>query len=308
MRRQRRIDEGRKPRRLRRDLGMRTRQVAQRGQALGQPVGVAVEAQRRLERRDADLVEPQRPFQRVFVDRGDQVLASDDEARLRPAQKLVAREGDEVRALGMSGANGVQTSLTRQSIAGQIGSILERLVALANTSVGGRYVFAGDRDTDLAYNPADLTQSPPWGPYLGAPATRQILHPTGVLFRAGLSAQEIFDHPDPGKSVFAGIEALRQALLANDENAMRAALAPLADHAAHLNAALSFYGNVQSQIAEAQDTGAKLALRLQAEVSGMEDADVTASILESQQLMFQREAALKMRGSMPRNSLFDYLG
>lgn len=215
---------------------------------------------------------------------------------------------DEVRTLGMSGANGVQTALTRQSIAGQIGSILARLVALANTSVGGRYVFAGDRDTDLAYNPADLTQSPPWGPYLGAPATRQILHPTGVLFRAGLSAQEIFDHPDPGKSVFAGIEALRQALLANDENAMRAALAPLADHAAHLNAALSFYGNVQSQIAEAQDTGAKLALRLQAEVSGMEDADVTASILESQQLMFQREAALKMRGSMPRNSLFDYLG
>jgi flagellar hook-associated protein 3 FlgL len=215
---------------------------------------------------------------------------------------------DEVRTLGMSGANGVQTALTREGIAGQVGSILERLVGLANTNVGGRYVFAGDNDTNLAYDPADLAQSPPWGAYLGAASTRHAQHPTGVLFRVGMSAEEIFDHPDPGKSVFAGIENLRQALLANDEDAMRAALAPLADLAAHLNAALSFHGNAQSQIAEALDTGAKLNLRLHAEISGMEDADMTSAILESQQLMYQREAALRIRGTMPRQSLFDYLG
>lgn len=214
---------------------------------------------------------------------------------------------DEVRTLGMSGANGVQTALTREAIAGQIGSILERLVAIANTSAGGRYVFAGDRDTDLAYAPANLAQAPPWGAYLGAAATRQALHPTGVLFDVGRAANEIFDHPEPGRSVFAGIETLRQALLANDEDAMKAALAPLGDHAAHLNAALSFYGNVQNQIAEAMETGSRLRLRLAAEVSTLEDTDITASILESQQLMFQREAALRMRGSMPQRSLFDYL-
>jgi len=215
---------------------------------------------------------------------------------------------DEVRTLGMSGANGIQTALTRQGIAGQVGSVLERLVALANTNVGGRFVFAGDNDTNLAFDPADLTLTPPWGTYQGAPATRQALHPTGVLFNVGISAEEIFTNPDPAKNVFAGIEALRQALLANDEDAMRSALAPLADLAAHLNSALSFYGNVQSQIGEAIDTGARLQLRLKAEISGMEDADMTASILESQQLSYQREAALRMRGSMPQRSLFDYLG
>lgn len=215
---------------------------------------------------------------------------------------------DEVRTLGMSGASGVQTALTRQGIAGQLGSILERLVGLANTNVGGRYVFAGDHDTNLAYDPADLTQSPPWGPYLGTPSTRHAQHPTGVLFRVGMSAEEIFNNPNPGLSVFAGIENLRQALLANDEDAMRGALAPLADLSAHLNAALSFHGNVQSQIAEALDTGSKLKLRLHAEVSGMEDTDMTSAILESQQLMFQRETAMRIRGTMPRRSLFDYLG
>ena len=40
-----------------RDLGLRAGEQPQRRQALGQPVGVAVEPQRRLERREADLVE-----------------------------------------------------------------------------------------------------------------------------------------------------------------------------------------------------------------------------------------------------------
>jgi flagellar hook-associated protein 3 FlgL len=135
---------------------------------------------------------------------------------------------DEVRALGTSGANGFQTALTRQGIAGQVGSLLERMVALANTNVGGRFVFSGDRDIDLAFNPADLGQNPPWGAYLGAPATRQAVHPTGVLFQVGMTAEDIFNNADPAKNVFAGIENLRQALLANDDAAILSALAPLA--------------------------------------------------------------------------------
>lgn len=214
---------------------------------------------------------------------------------------------DEVRTLGMSGASGMQTALTREAIAAQIGSIIERMVGIANTSVGGRYVFAGDRDTDLAYSPADLSQTPPWGSYEGAPATRKAAHPTGVLFETGRTAEQIFDHPGPGRSVFAAMETLRQALLANDEDAMRTALAPLAEHAAHLNDALSFYGNVQSQVAEAVETGSRMRSRLAAEVSALEDADITASILESQYLAFQREAAFRMRGSMPQRSLFEFL-
>jgi flagellar hook-associated protein 3 FlgL len=223
------------------------------------------------------------------------------------ALQSAVRLFDEVLTLGMSGANGVHNAITREAIAGQVGSVLERLVGIANTSVGGRFVFAGDRDTDLAYLPADLTQTPPWGAYQGSAATRQAMHPTGVLFNVGKSAEEIFDHPDAGRSVFQAIEGLRQALLANDEDAIKQTLSEMTAHAAHLNAALSFYGNVQSQVAEALDTSSRLQLRLKAEVSSLEDTDMVASIMESQQLMYQREAALRMRGTMPQRSLFDYL-
>ena len=82
------------------DLGSRPRQQADGRQALGQPVGIAIELERRFQRRHADLVDPQRALHRVAVDLRQQVLAADDEAGLRPAQQLVAGEGDEVGAVG----------------------------------------------------------------------------------------------------------------------------------------------------------------------------------------------------------------
>lgn len=214
---------------------------------------------------------------------------------------------DRVRTLGMTGASGIQTALTRQGIADEIQSLIERMAGLANTQVDGRYVFSGDADQTAAFA-LDWTSTPPWGAYQGAAATRRAIHPTGVTFRVSMDAGTIFDNSDPQKNVFAAMENLRQALLANDDAALQTALAGLAGVSAHLNSALMFYGNVQSQIGEALDTGAKMKLRLESQVSGIEDADVTEAIVELQQVRFTQQAALEVRASVPKRSLFDYLG
>jgi len=70
----------------------------QRRQALGKTVGIGVKPQHGLERRQPDLVEAKRPFQRVAREAPDQLGAAGDEPRLRAAQQLVAAERDEVRA------------------------------------------------------------------------------------------------------------------------------------------------------------------------------------------------------------------
>ncbi len=93
-------DEGQKARGLGFDVLPLSCEEAQGRQALGEPVRVAVELQGRLDRRQPDLVDAQRPLHRIAVDGGDPFAPADDEARLRPAEQLVAREGDEVRALG----------------------------------------------------------------------------------------------------------------------------------------------------------------------------------------------------------------
>jgi flagellar hook-associated protein 3 FlgL len=214
---------------------------------------------------------------------------------------------DRVRTLGMTGASSIQTELTRKGIADEIGSLLERMAGLANTQVDGRFIFSGDGDQTASFQ-MDLTQTPPWSSYRGLAASRQAIHPTGVTFRVSLDAGTIFDNADPALNVFTAIEDLRQALLNNDEPAMKAALASEGEVAAHLNSMLTFYGNVQSQIQEAVQTGNGMKLRLRTQVSGLEDADLTEAIVELQQVRFTQQAALEVRSKAPRSSLFDYLG
>jgi flagellin-like hook-associated protein FlgL len=104
------------------------------------------------------------------------------------------------------------------------------------------------------------------------------------------------------------MEDLRQALLSNDDDAIHAAQAPLAGVGAHLNSSLTFYGNVQAQVGEAAETASRLQVRTSTEIGNLEDADITEAIVTVQQLKFTQEAAFSLRASVPRRSLFDYLG
>ena len=225
------------------------------------------------------------------------------EGALQSSVKLM----DRVRTLAMTGASNMQTAETRENIAGELGSIIERLVGIANTEVDGRFIFSGDSDQGPAFL-YDTAQVPAWGAYLGAPATRRAMHPTGVTFGVSRDAGQIFANADPTKNVLQAIETMRAALISGDDAAMTAALAPLSGISTQLNSALSFYGTAQSQLTEATDTTARLKLQMESERSTLEDADMTEAIVELQQLKFSQQAALEVRSKVPRTSLFDYLG
>jgi flagellar hook-associated protein 3 FlgL len=214
---------------------------------------------------------------------------------------------DRVRSLGTAAASGTANSLTRAGIADELKSIIERFAGLSNSEVDGRYIFSGDSDQSPAYSVDFASQTPPWGTYLGSASTRQAAHPSGIKFRISMTAKEIFDNDDSTKNVMQSVETLRQALLAGDDQAIQAALAPLGGISQHLNAALMFYGTAQTQVSDGISTSASLLLRLKAEKAELEDADTTAAILELEQATFQQEAALKVKAASPKRSLFEYL-
>ncbi len=214
---------------------------------------------------------------------------------------------DRVRSLGMTGANSTSDISTRQGIADELGSILQRMVGLANSQSDGRYLFAGDTDQTQPFT-VDMTQAPPYSAYQGTASTREAMHPTGVIFPISMQGGEIFENADPSKNVFLAIDGLRQALLSNDDAAIQAALTPLDSAFQNLNSAATFYGNVQSQLMEATDTASRLQLQLSTEKANIEDADAGAVLVELQSLKFNQQAALEMKSKMPRTSLFDYLG
>jgi flagellar hook-associated protein 3 FlgL len=225
------------------------------------------------------------------------------EGALQHAAKLL----DRVRTLGAQGATDTSSAGTRAGLAGEVGAILERLVALANTEVDGRRIFSGDSDQTMAFL-WDGTQSTPWGAYLGTPSTRRVPHPNGITFAVARDAGMIFANPDPSKNVLQSVKDLRDGLAADDEAAIKTAMGTLAGSLSHVNSTLTFYGNVQSQVAEAVTTAGDLKVRLNGQLSILEDADLATAIVQMQQLQFQRQAALQVRGAMPRTTLFDVLG
>src|SRR5579864_6707305 len=91
------------------------------------------------------------------------------ESTLNSAVSLVER----AQTLASQGETGTATPQTRQDVAGELGGILQQMVSAANTTVDGRYIFAGDSDQQPPYS-IDLTQTNPISAYQGSASTRQI--------------------------------------------------------------------------------------------------------------------------------------
>jgi flagellar hook-associated protein 3 FlgL len=211
---------------------------------------------------------------------------------------------EQINVIGAQGANFDQTAATRSGLADQVQSLLERLVAGANTSVAGRYVFSGDSDQTAAYA-LDLTTATGTTPYAGSAATRAIQDPRGGTFPVSQTAQQIFD--SPGASVFGAVNALRVALLANDQAGITTSLAAIKTAHDHLSDSLSFYGSVQNNVDDGINAVKSLDLRLTSQLSNLRDADLTQAASDLLSAKLNLDAAFSAEAKVPRTSLFDFL-
>ncbi len=225
------------------------------------------------------------------------------ESALSSAVTLIER----AQTLASQGQTSIASAQTRQNIAAELGGILQQLVSTANTSVEGRYIFAGDSDQQVPYT-IDLTQNDPISAYQGSVSTRQIQGADGTTFSVAKSAQDIFDNVNGQQNVFAAINNLRLALLNNDQAAIDAAMPNVMSAGTYLNQQLSFYGLTQNRITSEADFAKNYQTQLRAQLSDIQDADLAQAITEMQQAETQQSAALASRAHLPRTSLFDYLG
>ena len=225
------------------------------------------------------------------------------ESTLNSAVSLVER----AQTLASQGETGTATPQTRQDVAGELGGILQQLVSAANTTVDGRYIFAGDSDQQPPYS-IDLTQTNPISAYQGSASTRQIQGADGTTFAVAKTAQDIFDDPTGQNNIFSSINNLRLALLNNDQAAIDAALPNVMSAGTYINQQLAFYGTAQNRVTSETDFAKNYETQLQTQLSGIQDADLAQAITEMQQAQTQETAALASRAQLPRTSLFNYLG
>lgn len=218
---------------------------------------------------------------------------------------------DHALVLAAQGATATQTAAGRASIAGDIQSLQDELVSFSQTQSGGRYIFSGDTDTAPAYQ---LNLDSPNGVdrLLTSASTRLIENPAGGSFLGSQTAQDIFDSRNPDDSLapdnaFAALNSLRLALLNNDVDGITSAIGSLKQASDRLNACQSFYAAVENRIQDATNFTNQYEVQLKTELSQREDADIVAATLELSQGNLQVQAALQMRGSIPRTTLFDFL-
>jgi flagellar hook-associated protein 3 FlgL len=214
---------------------------------------------------------------------------------------------DQVQTLSAEGASSTQSASGRVAIAQQLQAIEQQMVGLANTSVNNRHIFAGDTDQVQPYN-FDATQTNPVSAYQGSTSTRTVQSPNGTTFPIALTAQQIFDSTDPTTNVFTSINNMVTALNSNSDTAIATANSGLANVSTYMNSQLAFYGGAQDSVAAATDSATTLTTQLQTQISGIEDADETQSILALTQAQTQQQAALQSFQAIPRTTLFDFLG
>ena len=229
------------------------------------------------------------------------------EGALQNAVKLM----DRALVLGALSVGDLSTADQRLAVAEEAAGILDRLVAISQTTVDGRYVFNGDLDQTPSYAFDPATGAVTRLQY--ALATRQVLEPGGTTFVASRTAHEIFDARDAADAptegnAFHALEQLLTALRANDTSGIEQAMNSIRSASEHLNTTLSTYGVFQNRVDAGIDAAKRHDIQLETGLSHIRDADATEALLALSQADMHQKAALGAHASFRRQSLFDYLG
>jgi flagellar hook-associated protein 3 FlgL len=214
------------------------------------------------------------------------------------------------QSLGAQGASSIATASQRQNLATQIQSIQQQLVSLANTQVGGRYIFGGDQDQAAPYQ-YNASSTEGVDALTTASSTRQIVNPAGEVVYQSLTAGTIFDPQSGGSptaaNAFAALQNLQTALQANDTAGVSTALTSLASASAWLNQQQVHYGTAEQRLTSEQSNVAGQLTTIQTSIGGIRDANIAQDATDLTQESTDQQATMAAQAEVPQKSLFDYL-
>jgi flagellar hook-associated protein 3 FlgL len=219
---------------------------------------------------------------------------------------------DQLVSIGAQGASSTASASARAVLGEQVQNIEQQLVAVANTSIGGTYIFGGDSSSTAPYtflwtNPEGVVAS-------GTPANTATLRDTdGNEIVPRLTAQQIFDvqnppgTPAPG-NIFQAVFALGTALLANDQPGIQSALDQVKAGSAQLQQSTTAYGNIENWIQQGSQTATTHLNNITQALSAVRDSDVAADATQLSLDQTALQAALAAHAGLGTKSLFNFLG
>jgi flagellar hook-associated protein 3 FlgL len=219
---------------------------------------------------------------------------------------------DQLVTIAANGANTSTSVATRTTLGTQVQAIERQLVAIANTSVRGRYIFGGDTPSTAPYtyswtSPEGVVQNS------GAASTSILRDSNGNGINPGLTAAQIFDLRDPTGApatgyIFNAAYSLGQALLSNNQAGIQSAILQVKAASEQLGLVTTRYGNTLSWIQQAGASATSEQNDITQALSAIRDTDVAQAATQLTLEQTALEAALSAHGNLNTKSLFSYFG
>jgi flagellar hook-associated protein 3 FlgL len=206
----------------------------------------------------------------------------------------------QAKTLGLQANNAALSADDRAAIADQIEQMRQRLVGLANTQSGGRYLFGGTR-----------SDAPPFasGPpvtYAGSSSPLAVGLSSNASFPVSVTGAALINARN-GTDMFQDLSKLEAAVRSGDSNGIKTGLSAVDDdlsHAVRLNGEMGARINYVQMTRQQADDDLTAA---QGRQSDLQNVDLSQAILEEKTAEVGQQAALTMAGRIGQTSLLDYL-
>ena len=220
----------------------------------------------------------------------------------------------EIKALCVQMVNSTQGATERAKAAIEVDGYLRQIISLANTQVGGRYIFGG---TNTSTPPFEMDDSGP-APvvhYNGNENPFAIRIGKGQDVEVGRDGERIFgdddfDWSDPNAgagNIFKGLLDLKSALENNDVDGIEKAMGRLDAYMDSVNNAISDTGIKQIRLDVKDNIIQDLKLNYEERKSRLEDADIAKAIMDLTAKQTAYKAAIASSAKVMQLSLVDYL-
>lgn len=198
--------------------------------------------------------------------------------------------------LAIQYANETYDADQRANAATQISTMRDDMLALANTKIGPRYLFAGD-----AYDSAAFDAS---ATYTGAAASSSIQIGDGQQVQVAFDGSQVFQG---SVDVFQVLGDLVTALQNNDTAGITTAIDQIDQASKQVTGAWSDIGYRLSRLEDARSVATSMELLLTERLSNATDADMAEAFTNLTTLQTSYEAALQVTASSSGATLFGLL-
>jgi flagellar hook-associated protein 3 FlgL len=204
-------------------------------------------------------------------------------------------------SLGVQGANGTLNASDMQSLATEVSGIKSQILALANTTYDGNYLFAGTAVTTQPFT--EDSSSASGVTYKGNGSTNSVQIGDGEYIPVNLSGSQVFT--PTGSDVFAALQSLVTALQNGGDVA--GATTQLQQVFNRFNTQRTFYGATLSRLQSTQDYLNQEKLGLASAQDNIESADMSSVISNYVQTETALDASYEAAGQISHMTLLDYL-